>query len=60
MNHRRAGIVLGASLLGLFVTINLAGASRRCCLRTLMFSIAYVTVTVGAPVGSTVPGGGRS
>jgi spermidine/putrescine transport system permease protein len=34
LNIAAPEIVLGASLLGLFVTINLARASSRCCSRT--------------------------
>ena len=41
-------IVLGASLLGLFVTINLARGFITLLLSHVAFSIAYVTVTVRA------------
>ena len=48
MNIAAPEIVLGASLLGLFVTINLARGFTTLLLAHVMFSIAYVTVTVRA------------
>lgn len=48
MNIAAPEIVLGASLLGLFVTINLARGFLTLLLAHVMFSIAYVTVTVRA------------
>jgi len=48
MNIAAPEIVLGASLLGLFVTINLARGFITLLLAHVMFSIAYVAVTVRA------------
>ena len=48
MNIAAPEIVLGASLLGLFVTISLARGFTTLLLAHVMFSIAYVTVTVRA------------
>jgi spermidine/putrescine transport system permease protein len=48
MNIAAPEIVLGASLLGLFVTINLARGYLTLLLAHVMFSIAYVAVTVRA------------
>ncbi len=48
LNIAAPEIVLGASLLGLFVTINLARGFMTLLLAHVAFSIAYVTVTVRA------------
>ena len=48
LNIAAPEIVLGASLLGLFVTINLARGFLTLLLAHVAFSIAYVTVTVRA------------
>jgi spermidine/putrescine transport system permease protein len=48
LNIAAPEIVLGASLLGLFVTINLARGFITLLLAHVAFSIAYVTVTVRA------------
>ncbi len=48
LNIAAPEIVLGASLLGLFVTINLARGFNTLLLAHVAFSIAYVTVTVRA------------
>jgi spermidine/putrescine transport system permease protein len=48
LNIAAPEIVLGASLLGLFVTINLARGFTTLLLAHVAFSIAYVTVTVRA------------
>ena len=48
LNIAAPEIVLGASLLGLFVTINLARGFVTLLLAHVAFSIAYVTVTVRA------------
>ena len=48
LNIAAPEIVLGASLLGLFVTINLARGFTTLLLSHVAFSIAYVTVTVRA------------
>jgi spermidine/putrescine transport system permease protein len=48
LNIAAPEIVLGASLLGLFVTINLARGFLTLVLAHVAFSIAYVTVTVRA------------
>jgi spermidine/putrescine transport system permease protein len=48
LNIAAPEIVLGASLLGLFVTINIARGFFTLLLAHVMFSIAYVTVTVRA------------
>ena len=48
LNIAAPEIVLGASLLGLFVTISLARGFLTLLLAHVMFSIAYVTVTVRA------------
>jgi spermidine/putrescine transport system permease protein len=48
LNIAAPEIVLGASLLGLFVTINLARGFQTLVLAHVMFSIAYVAVTVRA------------
>jgi spermidine/putrescine transport system permease protein len=48
LNIAAPEIVLGASLLGLFVTINLARGFITLLLSHVAFSIAYVTVTVRA------------
>jgi spermidine/putrescine transport system permease protein len=48
LNIAAPEIVLGASLLGLFVTINVARGFLTLLLAHVMFSIAYVTVTVRA------------
>ena len=48
MNIAAPEIVLGASLLGLFVTINLARGYLTLLLAHVMFSIAYVAITVRA------------
>jgi spermidine/putrescine transport system permease protein len=48
LNIAAPEIVLGASLLGLFVTFNLARGFLTLVLAHVMFSIAYVTVTVRA------------
>jgi spermidine/putrescine transport system permease protein len=48
LNIAAPEIVLGASLLGLFVTVNLARGFLTLLLAHVAFSIAYVTVTVRA------------
>ena len=48
LNIAAPEIVLGASLLGLFVTVNLARGFTTLLLAHVAFSIAYVTVTVRA------------
>src|SRR5438132_7378882 len=48
MNIAAPEIVLGVSLLGLFVTINLARGFLTLLLAHVMFSIAYVAITVRA------------
>jgi spermidine/putrescine transport system permease protein len=48
LNIAAPEIVLGASLLGLFVTINLARGFLTLLLAHVAFSIAYVTITVRA------------
>jgi len=48
LNIAAPEIVLGASLLGLFVTVNLARGFATLLLAHVAFSIAYVTVTVRA------------
>src|SRR5438105_1893153 len=48
MNIAAPEIVLGVSLLGLFVTINLARGFLTLVLAHVMFSIAYVAITVRA------------
>ncbi len=48
LNIAAPEIVMGASLLGLFVTINLARGFLTLLLSHVMFSIAYVAVTVRA------------
>jgi len=48
LNIAAPEIVLGASLLGLFVTVNLARGFMTLLLAHVAFSIAYVTVTVRA------------
>jgi len=48
LNIAAPEIVLGASLLGLFVTINIARGFTTLLLAHVAFSIAYVTVTVRA------------
>lgn len=48
LNIAAPEIVLGASLLGLFVTFNIARGFITLVLAHVMFSIAYVTVTVRA------------
>ena len=48
MNIAAPEIVLGASLLGLFVTINVARGFLTLLLAHVMFSIAYVAITVRA------------
>ena len=48
MNIAAPEIVLGASLLGFFVTINLPAGSGRSFLAHVMFCIAYVAITVRA------------
>jgi spermidine/putrescine transport system permease protein len=48
LNIAAPEIVLGASLLGLFVTINLARGFLTLLMAHVMFSIAYVAVTVRA------------
>jgi spermidine/putrescine transport system permease protein len=48
LNIAAPEVVLGASLLGLFVTINVARGFLTLLLAHVMFSIAYVTVTVRA------------
>lgn len=48
LNIAAPEVVLGASLLGLFVTINLARGFTTLVLTHVMFSIAYVAVTVRA------------
>ena len=48
LNIAAPEIVLGASLLGLFVTINLARGFVTLLLAHVAFSIAYVTITVRA------------
>lgn len=48
MNIAAPEIVLGASLLGLFVTMNLARGFVTLLLAHVMFSIAYVAITVRA------------
>jgi spermidine/putrescine transport system permease protein len=48
LNIAAPEIVLGASLLGLFVTINMARGFMTLLLAHVAFSIAYVTVTVRA------------
>jgi len=48
LNIAAPEIVMGASLLGLFVTFNLARGFLTLVLAHVMFSIAYVTVTVRA------------
>jgi spermidine/putrescine transport system permease protein len=48
LNIAAPEIVLGASLLGLFVTINLARGFMTLLLAHVAFSIAYVTITVRA------------
>ena len=48
LNIAAPEVVMGASLLGLFVTINLARGFLTLLLTHVMFSIAYVTVTVRA------------
>jgi spermidine/putrescine transport system permease protein len=48
LNIAAPEIVLGASLLGLFVTFNIARGFFTLVLAHVMFSIAYVTVTVRA------------
>ena len=48
LNIAAPEIVLGASLLGLFVTLNVASGFLTLLLAHVAFSIAYVTVTVRA------------
>ena len=48
LNIAAPEIVLGASLLGLFVTINLARGFTTLLLAHVAFSIAYVAITVRA------------
>jgi spermidine/putrescine transport system permease protein len=48
LNIAAPEIVMGASLLGLFVTLNVARGFLTLVLAHVMFSIAYVTVTVRA------------
>ncbi len=48
LNIAAPEVVMGASLLGLFVTINLARGFTTLVLTHVMFSIAYVAVTVRA------------
>ena len=48
MNIAAPEIVLGVSLLGLFVTVNLARGFMTLLLAHVMFSIAYVAITVRA------------
>lgn len=48
LNIAAPEIVLGASLLGMFVTLNIARGFLTLLLAHVMFSIAYVTVTVRA------------
>src|SRR6185437_7196392 len=48
LNIAAPEIVLGASLLGLFVTINLTRGFQTLLLAHVAFSIAYVAITVGA------------
>lgn len=48
LNIAAPEIVMGASLLGLFITLNVARGFMTLVLAHVMFSIAYVTVTVRA------------
>lgn len=51
LNIAAPEVVMGASLLGLFVTVNLARGFLTLLLTHVMFCIAYVAITVRAKIG---------